>query len=340
MADIGEFEITEDEAELYDRQIRLWGLDAQKRLRSSNILLIGINSLGGEVAKNLVLAGVKSLTIMDNNKVSELDTKLQFLFSSKDIGKNRAEVACQQLQLLNPMVEVTPNVNSVEDINNEFFLSYNVVCIISSNTKTLIRLNNLCRKHEKKFFCGDVWGFYGYCFLDLNHHSYVEERATFTMKQDCKEPKTKKLRTEEKTTQIITKSVDFTSLEKALAAKAGKFGTALNKQTSSLFFLLHVIFKFWEINQRYPQIQSREDDINKLLQLKDQVMKELSIDSKRLEDQVLMQVFGELSPVSAVVGGVLAQEVIKAVSCKDNPIKNFFLFHGKEGGGVVENIGR
>lgn len=330
---------TEDEAELYDRQIRLWGLDAQKRLRSSNILIVGINSLGAEVAKNLVLAGVRSLTIMDNNKVSELDSKLQFLYSPNDIGKNRAEIACQHLQLLNPMVEVSPNTKSIEDTNNEFFLSYSAVCIMSSNVKTLIRINNLCRKHDKKFFCGDIWGFYGYCFLDLNHHCYVEEKANFTLKQDCKEPKSKKIRADDKTTQMITKSVDFTSLEKALAVKAGKFGTALNKQTSSLFFLLHVIFKFWALNQRYPSLNSREDDINKLLQLKDEVMKELSIDGKRLEDQVLMQIFGELSPVSAVVGGVLAQEIIKAVSCKDSPIKNFFLFHGKEGDGIVENIG-
>ena len=29
--------ITEDEAALYDRQIRLWGLDAQKRLEISNV---------------------------------------------------------------------------------------------------------------------------------------------------------------------------------------------------------------------------------------------------------------------------------------------------------------
>ena len=30
--------ITEDEAALYDRQIRLWGLDAQKRLEISNVI--------------------------------------------------------------------------------------------------------------------------------------------------------------------------------------------------------------------------------------------------------------------------------------------------------------
>jgi hypothetical protein len=32
MVEINATELTEDEAELYDRQIRLWGLDSQKRL--------------------------------------------------------------------------------------------------------------------------------------------------------------------------------------------------------------------------------------------------------------------------------------------------------------------
>jgi hypothetical protein len=32
MVEINTTELTEDEAELYDRQIRLWGLDSQKRL--------------------------------------------------------------------------------------------------------------------------------------------------------------------------------------------------------------------------------------------------------------------------------------------------------------------
>jgi hypothetical protein len=32
MVEISSIELTEDEAELYDRQIRLWGLDSQKRL--------------------------------------------------------------------------------------------------------------------------------------------------------------------------------------------------------------------------------------------------------------------------------------------------------------------
>jgi len=81
-------ELTEQETELYDRQIRLWGLDSQKRyafcdsitpnrinifnttmnvciyrLRAARILLCGLNGFGAEIAKNIILAGVKSITL-------------------------------------------------------------------------------------------------------------------------------------------------------------------------------------------------------------------------------------------------------------------------------------
>ncbi len=50
--------------------------------------------------------------------------------------------------------------------------------------------------------------------------------------------------------------------------------------------------------------------------------------------------FGELSPAAAVLGGVLAQEIIKAVSHKDVPIRNHFFFNGaSDRAGVVEAIG-
>ncbi|KAG8448728.1 hypothetical protein GDO86_015700 [Hymenochirus boettgeri] len=61
--------ISEEEAAQYDRQIRLWGLEAQKRLRTSKVLLVGMRGLGAEVAKNLILAGVKGLTLLDHQQV-------------------------------------------------------------------------------------------------------------------------------------------------------------------------------------------------------------------------------------------------------------------------------
>ena len=54
---------------------------------------------------------------------------------------------------------------------------------------------------------------------------------------------------------------------------------------------------------------------------------------------MLQLLFSELSPVAAIVGGVLAQEIIKVISNKDAPHNNFFLYNPMETCGVVETIG-
>lgn len=82
----GSANITEDEAQLYDRQIRLWGLDAQKRLRASRVLVAGLRGLGCEVAKNLVLSGVKSLRVLDGGTLSEEDLESNFLCPVDKVG--------------------------------------------------------------------------------------------------------------------------------------------------------------------------------------------------------------------------------------------------------------
>ena len=58
------------------------------RLRNANILLITIRALANEIAKNLVLAGIGSLTIQDDQAVDEDDLGAQFFVSEGDVGKN------------------------------------------------------------------------------------------------------------------------------------------------------------------------------------------------------------------------------------------------------------
>lgn len=58
------------------------------RLRNANILLITIRALANEIAKNLVLAGIGSLTIQDDQAVDEDDLGAQFLVAEGDVGKN------------------------------------------------------------------------------------------------------------------------------------------------------------------------------------------------------------------------------------------------------------
>ena len=51
----------------------------------------GLGALGVEIAKNVVLSGVKRFTIHDAKTVTHDDLSGQFFVSEIDIGKNRAQ---------------------------------------------------------------------------------------------------------------------------------------------------------------------------------------------------------------------------------------------------------
>ncbi len=75
-----------------DRQIRLWGIEAQNRLSSSKILYSGMTGAAAETAKNLVLAGVHAV-VQDSAMVKACDLGANFLLTTDDIGRNRAEAS-------------------------------------------------------------------------------------------------------------------------------------------------------------------------------------------------------------------------------------------------------
>src|SRR5262245_15501331 len=88
--------LSEEEAALYDRQIRLWGADAQQRMREAHVLIYGFGGIHAEVCKNLVLAGVGAVTIMDDTIVEPHHLSAQFFLREEDI-KKEVGVQCTAL---------------------------------------------------------------------------------------------------------------------------------------------------------------------------------------------------------------------------------------------------
>lgn len=174
MVENNALELTEQETELYDRQIRLWGLESQKRIRGARILIAGLNGLGAEVAKNIILSGVKSVTLCDDRTVSEIDFCSQFFTPHSSVGSNRAEASLVRAQALNPMVEIIIDKENVSQKPDEYFGQFDVVVLIEAGTEALVRIDNVCRSKNVKFFAGDLWGMHGYSFVDLQQHDYVE----------------------------------------------------------------------------------------------------------------------------------------------------------------------
>ncbi|CAG6008127.1 unnamed protein product [Menidia menidia] len=335
--------ISEEEAAQYDRQIRLWGLDAQKRLRGSRVLLAGLGGLGAEVAKNLILAGVKGLTLLDHEQVSEESCRAQFLVPVSARGQNRAQASLERAQNLNPMVEVHADRDRIETKPDDFFLQFDAVCLTGCSRDLMVRLDQLCSQHGIKVFCGDVHGYYGYMFCNLGpEYHYVEEKPKLVKPSaDSNDgPEAKKARVDPNETTMVKKTAAFCTLKEALEvdwttekAKAGL------KRTPVDFFLLLVLLKFRTDKGRDPDPRRVAEDSRLLKQIRDDVLEASALSSELLGDDFISFCFSEMSPVCAVVGGVLGQEVVKALSQRDAPHRNFFFFDGRKGNGVVDFFG-
>jgi molybdopterin/thiamine biosynthesis adenylyltransferase len=89
--------ITEDEAALYDRQLRLWGVEAQNRMRNSSVLIYSFRGVAAEITKNIVLAGVGNVTLLDEKNVEEMDLGANYFVREEEVGK---KVSCRRVELL------------------------------------------------------------------------------------------------------------------------------------------------------------------------------------------------------------------------------------------------
>lgn len=164
--------LTQDEAELYDRQIRLWGVNAQSRIRQSKVLMLGFNGVASEVAKILVLAGIDTLTIVDDQPLRESDlTSNLFCRPSIDAleqPKFRTHQVEAKLKILNPLVKVNIDNSPILSKESHDFEGYDLVTLHSFLTiDETSAINDICRLRKIKFYIVLDYGFFGFMFNDL-----------------------------------------------------------------------------------------------------------------------------------------------------------------------------
>ncbi|RZC70223.1 hypothetical protein C5167_033358 [Papaver somniferum] len=110
--------------DLHIQQLAVYGRETMQRLFGANVLYTGMNGFGAEIAKNLILTGVKSVTLHDEGTVELWDWSSNFLFAETDVGKNRALASVQKLQELNNAVAVS---TLTEKLSKEQFSYYQAV---------------------------------------------------------------------------------------------------------------------------------------------------------------------------------------------------------------------
>ncbi|KAL3334041.1 hypothetical protein AABB24_030682 [Solanum stoloniferum] len=152
--------------DLHSRQLAVYGRETMRRLFASNVLVSGIQGLGAEIAKNLILAGVKSVTLHDEGEVQLWDLSSNFIFSESDVGKNRALASVQKLQELNNAVVVS---SLTTKLTKEKLSDFQAVVFTSTSLEDALEFNDYCHSHQPPiaFIRTEVRGLFGYVFCDF-----------------------------------------------------------------------------------------------------------------------------------------------------------------------------
>ncbi|KAG2531635.1 hypothetical protein JM16_000715 [Phytophthora kernoviae] len=161
---------------LYSRQLYVMGREAQVRMGESNVLIVGQNGLGVEIAKNVVLAGVKSVTLHDDTPASSLDLASQFYLTEADIGKPRATVSVQKLAELNPYVPVRCHSGTITEDFLHGFRVLKAVVLVNSSLKEAKRINAICHAKSIAFITTEARGVFGSIFCDFGDEFVISDR--------------------------------------------------------------------------------------------------------------------------------------------------------------------
>ncbi|KAJ5810827.1 hypothetical protein N7447_010343 [Penicillium robsamsonii] len=354
--------ISADEIALYDRQIRLWGVHAQEKIRSAKILLITVKALANEVAKNLVLAGIGSLTIIDHQDVTEEDLGAQFFIAEAQseqnvVGKNRAEVAGPQIHKMNPRVKLNIDTSDVKTKQPDFFAQFDITIATELDFLTNTTVNAACRLANRPFYAAGLHGFYGYAFADLISHDFVIERNKSNMASVTQETPTRSIidittkkeqndankKEPNKVIELVTKREVYSPLILANTSPLPEEYTRLprrRKQVTPLLSCLRALWEFEKLLGHRPTFT--HEDLELFTKLSRDRHQELKLEPLTL-DSVFLRTFlqnlgSELSPVAAFLGGALAQDVINVLSAREQPLQNMLLFDGEKSIGPIYSL--
>ncbi|VVC91377.1 unnamed protein product [Leptidea sinapis] len=375
----------EDEIDesLYSRQLYVLGHDAMRRMANSDVLVSGLGGLGVEIAKNVILGGVKSVTLHDDRTCSISDLSSQFYLSEATIGQNRAVASCEQLAELNHYV---PTKAYTGPLTEEFLKKFSVVVLTGASRAEQERIAEITHDNNIALVIADTRGLFSQVFCDFGEDFTVvdvngenpvtamiadithEQEAVVTCLDDtrhglqdgdyvtfsevqgmtelngCEPIKIKVIGAYTFSigdTTNFSKYVQGGIVTQVKMPKKLKFKPLKESLKEPEFIItdfgkmdypqqLHVAFaalyKFEEIESCLPKPWSN-NDAQKFLEIVNEIIKSGDIvkDGEFEVNKELMETFakissGDLNPMNAAIGGVVAQEVMKACSGKFHPI--------------------
>jgi sulfur-carrier protein adenylyltransferase/sulfurtransferase len=169
------------EQERYSRHLLLneVGEAGQLNLKAARVLMIGAGGLGCPALQYLAAAGVGSIGIVDFDQVDRSNLQRQILYTTTDIGVNKALAAKERLQSMNPQVNIEAYPFRLTASNAlELIEQYDIVVDGTDNFSTRYLVNDACVICDKPLVYGSIYKFEGQVAV-FNHNNGPSYRCLF-----------------------------------------------------------------------------------------------------------------------------------------------------------------
>uniref|UniRef100_A0A673CAE7 Ubiquitin-like modifier-activating enzyme 6 n=3 Tax=Sphaeramia orbicularis TaxID=375764 RepID=A0A673CAE7_9TELE len=150
------------------------------QMAQSSVFLSGMGGLGVEIAKNIVLAGVKAVTLHDTKQCETWDLGSNFFIRKDDVShhRTRVEAVCPRVAELNPYVHVDMLSSALDDNTDLSFLKkYQCVILTEARLSLQRRVNDFCHMQRPpiRFIGCDAYGVCVRVFCDFGEEFEVSD---------------------------------------------------------------------------------------------------------------------------------------------------------------------
>jgi adenylyltransferase/sulfurtransferase len=156
--------LSQQEVARYSRHLIMpeVGMEGQKRLKASSILLIGAGGLGSPLGLYLAAAGVGRIGLVDFDVVDFSNLQRQVLHGTADVGRPKLQSAKERLQAINAEVQLDLYETRLTSANAlPIFERYDIIIDGTDNFPTRYLVNDACVLLKKPNVYGSIFRFDG-----------------------------------------------------------------------------------------------------------------------------------------------------------------------------------
>jgi ubiquitin-activating enzyme E1 len=159
----------------YSRQSYAVGKDVMTKLSEAKVLVIGYNTLGQEIIKNIVLQGLNQIDICSNKNPLE-----NYQITGLYYPVSNTSIPLEEIRKLNPTIEINQIehnqiLNEEQEFNSEQIKKYNMVIITNCTFEDGLTLNRICHKLSIPFIMTGCYGLTGFVFNDFGENFIVSD---------------------------------------------------------------------------------------------------------------------------------------------------------------------